>query len=139
LEHYYALADLPIPILYKELDKAYPGSKFILTIRPDDEWIASVENHWSDTNPYRKTWRKDRFSAIIHTELYGQSHFDRDVMLARYHQHNHEVIKYFADKPGQLLVMYEAKWTLLCPFLGQPMPNGPYPTLNQTPKCETVN
>jgi hypothetical protein len=137
LEHYYGLTDLPIPVLYKELDKAYPGSKFILTIRPEEEWIASVEAHYSDANPYRKTWRKDRFSAIIHTALYGRSDFDRETMLARYREHNQAVIDYFADKPHQLLVMYDQRWSALCQFLGQPVPCVPYPHLNQSPKTLT--
>ena len=33
IEKHYAITDLPITLLYRELDKAYPGSKFILTVR----------------------------------------------------------------------------------------------------------
>ena len=32
-----AFQDNPWPILYKELDRKFPGSKFILTLRPSDE------------------------------------------------------------------------------------------------------
>ena len=71
LERSYALSDLPIPLLFRELDAAYKGSKFILTIREEDEWIDSVRAHWSDKNPWRAQWDTDPFTHRIHRELYG--------------------------------------------------------------------
>src|ERR1700678_144652 len=47
VEQHYALCDLPIPLLYKELDRAYPGSKFILTVRDEQGWLETVRRHWS--------------------------------------------------------------------------------------------
>ena len=38
--------DLPIVINYKKLDKKYPNSKFILTTRDFDSWLASMQNHY---------------------------------------------------------------------------------------------
>ena len=35
LEKFYTVSDMPIPQLYKELDRGYPNSKFILTIRDE--------------------------------------------------------------------------------------------------------
>jgi hypothetical protein len=35
-----------MPEVFKQLDKAYPGSKFILTMRPEAAWLRSVERHW---------------------------------------------------------------------------------------------
>ena len=43
LERSYALCDNPMPLLYEKLDKAYPNSKFVLTIRNEHEWLKSVE------------------------------------------------------------------------------------------------
>ena len=40
-----AMTDTPIPYFYKELDRHYPESKFILTIRNIDEWLDSCENN----------------------------------------------------------------------------------------------
>ena len=47
---YDAFQDNPWPILYKEMDEAYPGSKFILTTRPTDRWIRSVVKHFGKKN-----------------------------------------------------------------------------------------
>ena len=38
-------ADLPTVRYYKELDRRFPGSKFILTIRSLDDWLKSVEKY----------------------------------------------------------------------------------------------
>jgi hypothetical protein len=51
-----AFQDNPWPIIYRFLDKEYPGSKFILTIRPSDKWIGSVTDHFSKGKPPMREW-----------------------------------------------------------------------------------
>lgn len=131
LERSYALSDLPITMLYKELDKAYPGSKFILTVRNEGSWLRSVENHWShERNPFRHQWSNDPFTHKAHKILYGQKGFDAALFLARYRRHNDEVKEYFKDRPGDLLILDMDNghgWPELCGFLGVPVPEVPYP------------
>jgi hypothetical protein len=127
LEKSYALSDLPITIMYRELDAAYPGSKFILTVRDESEWLRSVKNHWDhERNPFRRTWDHDPFTHRVHKELYGRRDFDADVFLARYRRHNAEVAEFFKDRPADLLVM-DRGWPALCQFLNQPIPAALYP------------
>ena len=63
-------------------------------------------------------------------------------MLARYHDHNRDVLDYFKDRPGDLLVMDMSKgagWPELCGFLSKnglikdftPIPSIPYPHANK--------
>jgi len=130
LERNYALCDLPIALLFRELDAAYQGSKFILTVRDEDEWVRSVSNHWSDKNPYRAQWDTDPFTHRVHRETYGRVKFDEQVMRERYRRHNAEVLEYFKGRPRDLLVMNMsagAGWYELCGFLRKPIPSGPYP------------
>jgi hypothetical protein len=131
LEKHYALSDLPIPILFRQLDRCYPGSKFILTIRQEEKWLRSVRNHWDpEKNRFRHQWDTDPFTHKIHKEVYGQKGFNPAVMLERYRRHNMEVTEYFRDRPGDLLVMdldQGAGWPELCQFLDMPEPQGPYP------------
>jgi hypothetical protein len=131
LEKSYALCDLPIPILFRELDTCYPGSKFILTLRDEEQWLRSVRNHWDhERNPYRATWNTDPFSHKIHKAIYGQKGFDEAIFRARYRRHNAEVREYFADRPQDLLIMHmdrQPGWTGLCRFLNRPTPAAPYP------------
>jgi Sulfotransferase domain/N-terminal domain of galactosyltransferase len=134
LEHNYALCDLPLPLLYRQLDVAYPGSKFILTIRDEDGWLESVRAHWSDKNPWRAQWDNDPFTHRVHTECYGRRKFDEEVMRQRYRRHNAEVLDYFKDRPHDLLVMNMsagAGWYELCGFLRKPIPDKAYPRENK--------
>jgi len=139
LEAWYAFSDLPIPVLYRELDKAYPGSKFILTIRNEQAWVKSVEKLWDPRyNPTRWMWDVYPFSNRVHKALYGREDFDRDTFLARYRRHNQEVQGYFKSRPDDLYVMdidKEDKWPGLCAFLGVPEPSVPYPASNVTTKA----
>ncbi len=131
LEKQYAFTDIPIPMLFEKLDKGYPGSKFILTTTSEEEWIKAVELHWSRKhNRFRAQWDTDPFTHSIHKILYGQRNFDREIFLARYRRHNEEVLAYFKDRPQDLLVMpmsEGAGWKELCLFLGNHVPDIPYP------------
>jgi hypothetical protein len=131
LEKSYALCDLPIPMMFRALDSAYPGSKFILTLRDEKGWIESVENHWNpERNKFRESWNHDPFTHRCHTLLYGHRNFNRDSMLNQYRRHNAEVLDHFKERPGDLLIMdmdRGAGWRELCGFLGRPIPGKPYP------------
>lgn len=134
LEKSYALSDLPIPLLFKELDVAYPNSKFILTLREEDEWLESVRKHWGPENPWRSQWDSDPFTHKIHRELYGGIRFNEPVMRERFRKHNSDVLAYFRDRPKDLLVMNMSKgagWYELCGFLRKPIPRVRYPRENR--------
>jgi hypothetical protein len=145
LEQFYCLSDLPFPVLYEQLDVAYPNSKFILTVRDEGDWIRSVRNHWSDVNKFKKQWDTDPFTHKIHRELYGQKGFNYEVFLQRYRKHNLEVAKYFEHRPDDFLLMdmdHDNKWEKLCPFLNCAIPTRAYPktfvTLTDDAVCGAV-
>lgn len=135
LEKYYAACDLPISLLYRELDAAYPGSRFVLTIRDPAEWLESVRRHWlPEFNPFRAQWESDPFTHKVHTLIYGRRKFCGDTFLARYHQHNEEVQEYFRNRPQDLLVLRvdeNTSFRKLCDFLDKPVPLIPYPMANR--------
>ena len=131
LERRDALTDFPIPFLFKQLDEAYPGSKFILTVRSDRDWLHSVVRHFSALwNPNRADWSLDPFTDRAHQIAYGRTEFEADIFLQRYRRHNAEVMAYFKGRRDDLLVMSEQTWFPLCRFLDRPIPNVPYPYLN---------
>jgi hypothetical protein len=135
LERWYALCDNPMPLLYRQLDRSYPGAKFILTIRGEAAWLDSVRRLWSpDDNPHRWTWDVYPISNRLHAALYGREDFDATIFAERYRRHNAEVREYFKGRSGDLLVMdmdAAAGWPELCGFLGLPIPAVPYPMKNQ--------
>jgi len=142
LERHYAVCDLPITLLYRELDRGYPGSRFILTVRDEVDWLRSARDHWDRRrNPYRDAWDTDPVTHRLHRALYGRKKFDALVFLERYRRHNREVAEYFAGR-DDLLVMdmdghaaggHAAGWPELCRFLGRPVPAGPFPRRLVTP------
>lgn len=131
LERYYAASDLPLPLLFKELDRAYPGSKFILTERHEEAWLKSVEAHFDVTkNPFREKWDTDPFTHHVHRELYGRKTFDREIFLTRYRRHALEVREHFRYRPQDLLQLSTPTFSPLCQFLNVSAPKIPYPHAN---------
>jgi hypothetical protein len=135
LEKYYALCDLPIPLLYRQLDVAYPGSKFILTIRNERKWLEATMRLFSFAfNKWRSAWDTDPFTHRVHQVLYGRTEFEPNTFLERYRRHNAEVMEYFKYRPRDLLVMDVDKgdgWEKLCSFLKCAIPVGiEYPIEN---------
>jgi hypothetical protein len=127
-----AFQDNPWPILYKELDQKFPGSKFILTLRPSEGWMRSVVNHFNEEETPMREW------------IYGVGYpkGNENVYIARYERHNREVIEYFKDRTEQLLVLNITAgegWAKLCPFLGQAVPAIPFPCANTAPEREKLD
>jgi hypothetical protein len=133
-----AFTDSPIPLFYRELDAAFPGSKFILTIRDRESWLDSCQNHhvWPG-NHIQGTFVPGlplvRTQLMLHKNLYGSERFDRDGFTASYESHRRSVLDFFAERPADLLVIDLCGgegWEQLCPFLNKPVPDRPFPRLN---------
>lgn len=119
-----AFQDNPWPLLYQRLDKQFPSSKFILTIRPADRWIKSVVRHFGTQSTPMRKW------------IYGVGFplGNEDTYVARYERHNREVLDYFQNRLDDLLVMRITEgdgWEKLCPFLGLNPPPCPFPHVNK--------
>ncbi len=113
-----AVADLPIPSIYRQLDTAFPGSRFILTTRAPNEWIASVEKHVGT----RALFEEERL-------FYQTNVFDAEVFVERFQAHNRDAIEYFGDRPDLLVMDVTAGdgWSQLLPFLDEDDPHVPFP------------
>jgi len=121
-----AFQDNPWPIVYKELDEKYPGSKFILLMRNPDSWIKSQVGHFGLSQTPMRRW--------IYGDNAGCPQGNEAIYLRRYLQHNMEVLLHFRDRPQDLLVMDLGKgdgWEKLCPFLGERIPGRPFPHVNK--------
>jgi hypothetical protein len=120
-----AVQDMPWPLIFRELDATFPGSKFVLTWRETDRWLASICGHFG-RNPavlQALTYGADAAAPVGHEERYR----------AVYDRHNAEVRGYFRDRPGDLLEMNLGRgdgWAPLCGFLGVPVPAAPFPASN---------
>lgn len=142
LEQFYALSDNPFPLLYEKLDKSYPGSKFVLTVRDEVDWLQSVKRLWDPRyNPNRHLWEVYPISHQLHTALYGRKDFDALVFLERYRRHNAQVKEYFKNRFNDLLVLDVAmrgKMADLCKFLKQPILPDSYPRANRSNEIDVT-
>lgn len=124
VREYDAFEDNPWPVLFKELDEWYPGSKFILTVRDENNWIHSITKHFS-TNPSDfREWYYGEGAPLGNEEVYKQ----------RFRKHNQEVKDYFRERKSSLLIVDFEKgdgWKEICKFLGEPVPHEDFPHLNK--------
>ncbi|PPK85601.1 hypothetical protein CLV84_2504 [Neolewinella xylanilytica] len=133
LDNYDALTDTPVALLYKELDKKYPGSKFIYTVRDMDGWLASCEKYPA-FHPASDFSESNKITARLRRRLFGSEYFDREKFKAAYLRHESEVMEYFKDRPEDLLVLNVTTgdgWEPLCQFLGKDIPEVPFPNKNK--------
>lgn len=127
--------DVPFswPETFKYLDKAYPGSKFILTVRDNSEqWYRSITQFHSKqydhipptvddlkNHPYvRKGWLYN--TVRIHGTP-DDDPYNKEIMVAHYEKYNNDVLDYFEGRENDLLVINLAEndaYLKFCDFLG---------------------
>ena len=113
--NYDAFTDDPMSFIYKDLDKIYPGSKFILTERDKKSFAKSYVNYFKGTE-------------------FEKSPDEVDEVLENYENYYNGVKEHFKDRPDQLLVINVIGgdgWEKLCPFLGKPTPKKLFPHKNK--------
>lgn len=126
-----ALTDTPIPSFYRELDARYPDAKFILTVRDAEGWLKSCKKQFTQKLADKQNEAHNR----LFMDLYGCTVFDEAKFRAGYARFVEGVEAYFADRPDKLLIMNVVAgdgWEKLCPFLGKPVPQQPFPKANVT-------
>jgi len=123
---YDALSDLPIARFYRELDRAFPGSKFILTVRQIDDWLDSCRRHvWPG-----QLIRADTWFNRLHRDMYDAIDYDEQRFRNAYIRHVDDVHTYFEGREDDLLEFNVAdgdSWPTLCTFLGKKRPDEPFP------------
>lgn len=121
--NYESFDDAPWNMLeyYKYLDERFPGSRFILTLRDEQDWVESV-----------KRWRT-RNSTPEEKEKFLE-HFDEGGRIQGFRARNAEILNYFKDRPNDLLcfnLFENSDWDSICNFLDMPKPRVKFPHCNQ--------
>lgn len=119
-----AAKDTPWPLLYRQLDAAFPGSKFIHVIRNSEAWLKSAQHDFQD------------YPNALHRLIYGSNgpKGHEIAWVDRYEAHNEEVAAYFADRPDDyLMIRLEDGVTFekVCGFLDEPLVGTGAPRANQ--------
>lgn len=143
--------DVPFsyPETYKHLDKAYPGSKFILTVRDSPEqWYRSITRFHAkkfgkegriptveDLKNASYVWPGFMYNVVRVHGTTDDAPYDKRTMLAHYERYNREVIDYFKDRPNDLLVINiaeEGAYRKFVDFLGIDSSCNGFPWENKT-------
>ncbi len=135
LKHHDGITDITVAPYYAQLDKLYPGSKFILTVRNKDGWLRSCENHWINAPAFMETDDPELAHRLtvrrfFRAATYGCYDFVPERFSWVYDQHVRNVMDYFKDRPDQLLILDVCNgdgFEKLTTFLDRPMPCTPFP------------
>ena len=131
---YTATLDWPGCSFWRELTRAYPEAKVLLTVRDPESWFESYS-----ATVYRPiafgleadptgTWNEMAQRVIVARSFGGEPH-DRDHVIAAFQRHNAEVE---AAIPADRLLVHRVDegWGPLCSFLSVPIPREPFPHVN---------
>ena len=138
---------------YPQLDRAYPKSKFILTVRDEQAWLKSWETQigdstgdevgarWEWSRRIRTAFRTlqrmagydDRITHMhSRIDIFGTYKFHAERCVYVYRLHKKNAVEYFQDRPDDFLIMDITNgdgWEKLCPFLEiQDIPDSPFPS-----------
>jgi len=116
--------------LYRWLEKNYYNSKFILTIRDEEEWWNSVNKWLSFTTESDKI--KGEMRINLYKKHFNTTEFTKDSFIDYYRDYNNKVKEYFKGNPNflEINICKSEGWELLCPFLNKPIPNKEFPKSN---------
>lgn len=136
------------PKTYKHVDKAFHGSKFILTIRDSPEqWYNSITNYHAarfskekiatsfdlkNAAYIYKGWMWEAVHLLFNTPEYDP--YNKEVLIKKYVDYNNEVIQYFSNRPLDLLVINLAEkgaYKKFCNFFNINSPFDDFPWINR--------
>lgn len=146
-----AFQDVPFsyPGTFRVMDAAFPGSRFILTVRNNaDEWYESlVRFHCKIIGKGRVPTADDlrqfryRYPGYLWDTArlrYGADEttlYNRELYIRCYEEYNCKIQEYFKDRPADLLVLNVAEpnaMEQLVTFLGYPYTGQKMPHLNSS-------
>jgi hypothetical protein len=136
LEEVDAITDTPVAAIYPHLDAHYPGSKFVLTVRDKDDWLDACERYFAVKEAADRGTPKEEELRFYFLVVYGCDGFHRERFSWVYDAHRRNVEHHFRGRPEDLLIFDVTAgdgWEKLCPFLGKPVPDLPFPHANSLP------
>ncbi|WP_067963249.1 sulfotransferase family protein [Nocardiopsis trehalosi] len=143
---YASAVDWPASFFWRELAAAYPDAKVVLTVRDPAAWYASVSatifamaaklRAAGDAPLPAALAPRDTVRPLLermwrgHYGTEGMAVPDEATAVAAYERH---VAAVRAALPADRLLVMEAAegWAPLCAFLGAPVPDEPFPRLNE--------
>jgi glycosyltransferase involved in cell wall biosynthesis len=140
LKEFDGATGIPVALNYKQLDRLYPGSKFILTIRNPSSWLRSSKAQQKCLDRVGGDKISDGIIEPI-SQFYGQWEYNPCLWLSAYNLHLKSVMEYFCQRESDLLILdicNSQGWSELCSFLDCATPTVPFPHENRRKKPQLV-
>lgn len=108
---------------YELLDAQYPGSVFVLTVRPLDDWIDSRRRHVERNVERKRRGEYDGEFLVV----------DEPAWRSQWQTHVDGVRRYFGDRQDFLEIDLTSTpaWEPICSMLDVPVPAEPFPWVNK--------
>jgi Sulfotransferase domain len=149
---YKATCDWPSSPYWEEQMKAFPEAKVVITVRDPERWyesfINTVSYHCADMQHCPLGMRillglglpvrgfEDMTRKIIVRESF-KGDLTKENIIKLYKEHI-EYVKRVCPKEKLLLFDVKEGWEPLCKFLELPIPNEPFPNLNDTAAMQNM-
>jgi hypothetical protein len=139
---YGSACDFPAALYYRELMDAFPDGKVVLTVRDSASWYASMRetiipmfNRFPNRlvlphMPFLGAPRRAMDATRVKRDVIDR--FDDEAHVRKVFDDHIEAVK--RTVPPERLLVFAVKdgWEPLCAFLGVPVPNEPFPRVNDT-------
>jgi len=146
-----AFQDIPfsLPFTYQALDAAFPGSKFILTVRGNSNtWYRSLTTFHAnlfgagkipaEDDLARAVYRFQGWILLVMQKVYAfpkGDPYNKECLIRAYESHNSMVQEYFRHRPEDLLTLdltADDSYQRFCHFLGKAPRRSVFPWRNKT-------
>lgn len=140
-EGFEASVDFPSSTYYNELLAKYPDAKVVLTVRDPDRWYVSASNTIYAIGKAIPGWANKIIPPIRDNKIMVDGTIWQRVFHGRFEDKAYAkkiftdyIDQVKQDVPADKLLVFEVKdgWGPLCEFLGQPIPDGDFPHVNDT-------
>lgn len=150
LDGYVCTADPPLSLLIPELMELYPNAKVIVTTREKESWARSIALSVKLVKPWLQYflffWLGGQFNYLpklwttfagLFEQTCGRSIVTNEDAYKVYDAH-HAWIEEVVPKEKLLYFSVKEGWGPLCKFLNVPVPDRPFPRLNDAKSFEAV-
>lgn len=126
----HGFTDIPAAVFHKELDKTFPGSKFIYTIRNKEEWLDSIV-------PYlerKRGWPMSKRQLDYRVKLFGDPFPNRFQASLAWDRYDASVRGWFGDRMLVIDIIGGESPQKLAQFLNVETDMTEFPHLNRLDK-----
>lgn len=131
----YEVADWPVGLFYKDIIRAHPEAKVMLSVRDPEGWFESINGTLKQMQsfnlPIPQVRRVKRFLNVYAIEGLFEGKVDDKAFMVDFFERHTQGVKDFVGEENLLVYGVKEGWVPLCDFLEVEAPDEPFPRLNQ--------